>query len=261
MAKARLVNLPATARVYVEPDAGFYLSAVAARGGADPVYGWEDHLAVLFDAGRTGRAVPNIAIGFNFGAPAVKPGASARDALAQVNTLTAGLNQVVFDRAYNFGLTEFLHETGAKPVPDPVPHSCGAPAPGDILLDGTWYSPFMLTHLMNATPDEGDPGSDGAGSDAERRDLLAKARAPYALRAKAPSDAPRAVLSVPSPFEPRDARRAGRKSAEAFMAKLRCTESAPTPGALRGATGQAFLSLLAVAATNARSIQEWTTMP
>lgn len=264
--------LPDTGRVSLEPDAGYWIQnpTVADRQAR---FGWEDELAVLIsnDPDQP-RAVPNIVIGFNPHLPGSDFATAAAEVLHDVAGRENAVDHVVLDRAYMStrpeGLRNPLMNLDVKLVADyPVSRLGVQAASGSgILVDGTWYAPSLPARLQDAGRAFA-AAIDGAS-------LSAKADAVGELNTAV---ADRAAFSRRNPHVPgvaaeqrdeqyypyRSAQWSkvygmGRSAFEAYADALaRTAHTLPGHRRMRGATAQAFLSVLNVIGTNARVLEDF----
>lgn len=288
--RSRLAALPDIARVSAEPDAGFHVthasSADTDPGAARARYGWEDELVVLTSSDPAHlHAVPTIAIGFNTHTPGKRPAQAVREVFDHIVGRGITLGHVIADRVYLPAaspevLQSPLRRHGARLVMDYRIRDWGVQAetPSAVLVDGNWYSPQMPAHLRTATADYHaalEAAAEGRSVTHQRRTTFraeARARRDAALDERrryavgCPSDeelpAQAAKYEQHYPYgspEWEAAWRHGRNAVEAYATRLRASEAdALSPGGrLRGATGQAFLAVLGVVATNSRSISAW----
>ncbi len=250
-------------RVSLEPDAGFHVRHHAPGETVKRAYGWEDELVVLTAA--DGTAVPNIVIGFNPHRPGEDPARFAGEALEQLAARGHRVLAVVADRAYVAApaepLSAPLRSLGAKLIGDYPLNRLGVEAVrGDsILVEGTWYARSMPLALVEAVKNARlESPSSAADRQAVQAGLAKRiaAREPYALRPKA--DSSPSVHEQAHPYRSPEwdrAYTAGRNALERFASIHREAHATrPDGGQLRGATAQAFLSLLAIVGTNARII-------
>jgi len=263
----RVAALGPDDRVSAEPDAAMYASART----TGTQYGWDDELVVLHPA--VPGAAPCITIGFNSHRPGADFARHAAEALQRLASRGLALGHVVVDRAYMAARPDYLRagldDLRAKVIGDYSLHQLGVQdaAGNAILVEGTWYCASMPKHLQQGVFEaRRAQATHSAGGAAEKAfvDALIAARATYALAPEAGSaglpETSRLEQALPyrSP-EWKTAYAAGRNAMEYYLTELRHTAAlrGGAPG-LRGATGNAFLSLLDIIATNARIINEFT---
>lgn len=250
-------------RVSLEPDAGFHVRHHAPGETVKPAYGWEDELVIL--APGDGAPVPNIVVGFNPHRPGANPALFAGEAIEQLAARGYRVETVVADRAYMAAPAEHLsaplRSLGAKLIGDYPLNRLGVQAvSGDsILVEGTWYArstPLALVEAVkNARLESPSSAADRQAVQAGLAKRIA-AREPYALRPKV--DSSPSVHEQAHPYRSPEwdrAYTAGRNALERFASIYREAHATrPDGGHLRGATAQAFLSLLGIVGTNARII-------
>ncbi len=265
----RMNALTETGRVSLEPDAG---CGVQGTTGAEVQarFGWEDELAVLIsnDPDQP-RAVPNIVIGFNPHLPGSGSATAATEMLDDIAGRGAGLDHVVLDSAYMATRPEALRtplmNLGAKLVADYPPHGLGVQAVSEtgILVDGTWYAPSLPVHLQNAGNEFARVHGAALSDRVEAANLL---KDKVAARAEFSRQHPRA-----SDMSERDEQHypykseqwnkvygMGRAAFESYAAaSARTVGSQSGRRRMRGATAQAFFSVLEVIETNARILDDF----
>lgn len=258
--------------VSAEPDAGFGVYGATADGRGQARYGWEDELAVLIsnDPDKR-RSVPNIVIGINPHRPGVGFAVAAAEMLQDIAARSAGVDHVVVDRAYTAthpaSFRTPLADLGVKLVAEYPATRLGVQRESDtgLLVDGTWYAPALPARLQTA-------GQNFARAFLATTDLKECIQAFQELTAlvDARADFARLHPHVPAPSsDERDEQHypyrseqwgqvysMGRQAFESSAASLRESRK-HMGGGMRGATAQAFLSVLTVIGTNARIIEDF----
>ncbi|MFE7734118.1 hypothetical protein [Microbacterium sp. NPDC057442] len=266
----RMNALTETGRVSFEPDAGYW-NRDSTGAGRQVRYGWEDELAVLISNDpNQPRAVPNIVVGFNPHLPGSGFAAAAAEMLQHIADRGAGLDHVVLDCAYMATRPEALRtplmNLGAKLVADYPTHRLGVQAVSEsgILVDGTWYAPSLPVHLQGVGREFARIRGGAALSDrleaVKVLNLKVTARAEFARQHPRDSDAG----DRDEQYYPYKSERwnkvygLGRGAFEAYAAaSARTVPNTSGRQRMRGATAQAFLSVLEVIGTNARILQDF----
>lgn len=272
MAKRQMNALPDTGRVSLEPDAGYWIQNPTAAD-RQARFGWEDELAVLIsNYPDQPRAVPNIVIGFNPHLPGFGFATAAAEILHDIADRENAVDHVVLDRAYMATRPEALRtplkNLDVKLVADyPVSRLGVQAASGNgILVDGTWYAPSLPTRLQDAGKAFA-AAIDGA-SLSDKADAVGELDTAVADRAEFSRRNPH-VLDVTAeqrdeqyyPYRSEQWHKVygmGRSAFEAYAAALaRTAHRLPGHRRMRGATTQAFLSVLGVIGTNARVLEDF----
>ena len=268
--RRRMNALPETGRVSFEPDAGYWIRDTTGAG-RQARYGWEDELAVLIsnDPDRP-HAVPNIVIGFNPHLPGSGFATAAMEMLHDIAARGAGLDHVVFGRAYMATRPDVLRtplvDLGAKLVADYPANRLGVQAvsPTGILVDGTWYAPSLPDHLRDVGKELARVRGGVALSDRVEATEVLKTK----VSARAEFSRQHPLASVASdrdeqyyPYKSEQWNKVygmGRGAFEAYAAASALTERNESGRRrMRGATAQAFLSVLKVIGTNARILEDY----
>ncbi|WP_334147230.1 hypothetical protein [Microbacterium sp.] len=272
VSRRRFEALDGEGRVSAEPDAGFGVTGGTADGRGQTRYGWEDELAVLIsnDPDKR-RSVPNIVIGINPHRPGVGFAGAAAEMLQDIAARSAGVDHVVADRAYTATrpapFRTPLADLGVKLVADYPSTWLGVQGKSDtgLLVDGTWYAPGLPAHLQTA-------GQNFARALAATTDLKERFQAFQELKALVDARVDFARLHPHVPAASSDERdeqhypyrseqwgkvySMGRQAFESYAASLKEART-NMGGGMRGATAQAFLSVLTVIGTNARIIEDF----
>jgi len=266
--KRRMAGLQPGALVSAEPDAGFQADVFPGMRTLRARYGWEDDLVVLTSPDPSTQPVPNIVIGFNTHRPGISPARFAGEALQHMADRGTRVGHVVLDRAYMAALAEDLKSPlqalGARVVGDYPRTRLGVQEAAEhgVFVEGSWYHPSMPSRLRDAVKDfrsmsrgsSADPSAARARLGeliAERAAYMLDANAQAAEGARGGGHAQRYPYLSP---EWDRAYSAGQCAVESYLSVHYRRESHPTTGGVRGATGQAFLSLLAIVGTNSRVI-------
>ncbi|MEJ6555087.1 hypothetical protein PQI51_08675 [Microbacterium esteraromaticum] len=271
LSRHRLGALESEGRVSAEPDAGFAVHGGTADGWGQARYGWEDELAVLIpnDPDQR-RSVPNIAIGINPHRPGVGFAAAASEMLQNIAASSAGLDHVVVGRAYMATppapFRTSLADLGVKLVADYPQTRLGVQRKSTtgLLVDGTWYAPTLPAHLQTAGLNLARPvpATTGVKKREASQELTEQldARAEFArLHPHAPGASSTEPDEQHYPYRSEQWSKVysmGRQAFESYAASLRRVRK-NTRGGMRGATAQAFLSVLTVMGTNARIIEDF----
>lgn len=272
VSRRRFEALDAEGRVSAEPDAGFAVYGATAGGRGQARYGWEDELAVLIsnDPDKR-RSVPNIVIGINPHRPSVGFAGAATEMLQDIAARSAGVEHVVVDRAYTASKPASfrtpLADLGVKLVAEYPATRLGVQGKSDtgLLVDGTWYAPALPAHLQTA-------GQNFARAFSAATDLKERFQAFQELKPLVDARADFARLHPHVPAASSDERdeqhypyrseqwgkvySMGRQAFEFYAASLREART-NMGGGMRGATAQAFLSVLTVIGTNASIIEDF----
>lgn len=268
----RLGALGSEGRVSVEPDAGFSVCGATAGGEGQARYGWEDELAVLISNDPDQRrSVPNIVIGINPHRPGVGFAAAAAEMLKNIAASSAGLDHVVVGRGYMATppapFRTSLADLGVKLVADYPQTRLGVQRESTtgLLVDGTWYAPTLPAHLQTAGLNLARAVSATTGVQ-KRFEALQElmrqldARVEFArLHPHVPGGSSTERDEQHYPYRSEQWSKVysmGRQAFESYAASLRQVRK-NTGGGMRGATAQAFLSVLTVIGTNARIIEDF----
>ena len=268
--KRRMAELQPGDLVSAEPDAGLRADVVPGMSTLRARYGWEDDLIVLTPQDPAGaHRVPNIVIGFNTHRPGMVPARFAGEALLHMADRGTRVGHVVVNRARMSERAEHLRDPlralGAQLVGDYPISRLGVRevAEHGVLVEGAWYHPSMPPRLRDAVKDFRSTTTPSSAYRAAARgdalgELIAE-RAEYMLRPKRNGvEGARAGVHVQRyPYLSPEWDRAytsGRYAIETYLRALDCREQRAAVSGVRGATGQAFLSLLAIIGTNSRII-------